>query len=186
MKLVAQDAFLWYTVLYHANWLLSTKKEAKKLSNNNRRDHKGRKLWQGESQESNGRYRYRYTNALGETKVVYSWRLTESDVTPKGKRMDISLREKEKVIARDLCDEVDSDRGNMTVFELAELYTEQKRGVKHTTRYGYKTVLNILKKDKFGKKKISSVKNYDARKWLIQLQDGGRSYSSIHTIRGVL
>ncbi len=156
------------------------------MSNNNRRDHKGRKLWQGESQESNGRYRYRYTNALGETKVVYSWRLTESDVTPKGKRMDISLREKEKVIARDLCDEVDSDRGNMTVFELAELYTEQKRGVKHTTRYGYKTVLNILKKGKFGKKKISSIKNYDARKWLIQLQDAGRSYSSIHNIRGVL
>lgn len=76
-----------------------------------RRDSKGRKLWTGESQESNGRYRYRYVNALGENKVVYSWRLTESDHTPKGKRTDLPLREKEKAIARGSDDEVTMDRG---------------------------------------------------------------------------
>lgn len=59
-----------------------------------RRDSKGRKLWTGESQEKDGRYKYRYLDASGERKSVYSWKLTESDAVPKGKRKDISLREK--------------------------------------------------------------------------------------------
>lgn len=151
-----------------------------------RRDTKGRKLWTGESQEKDGRYKYRYLDAFGERKTVYSWRLTESDVIPKGKRKDISLREKEKQIVKDLDDEVISNGGNVTVFELATKYTAQKRGVRHTTRAGYKTVLNILEKDSFGTKRIDKVKLSDAKEWLIKLQDGGRGYSSIHTIRGVL
>lgn len=151
-----------------------------------RRDNKGRKLWTGESQESNGRYRFRYVNLLGENKVIYSWRLTESDTTPKGKRKDLSLREKEKAIVRDLNDELVTDRGQMSVVELATLYTEQKRGVKHSTKAGYKTVLNILKKEKFCTKKINTIKTFDAKQWLIQLQQNGRSYSAIHSIRGVL
>ena len=72
-----------------------------------RRDTKGRKLWTGESQEKDGRYKYRYIDAFGERKSVYSWRLTESDNTPKGKRKDISLREKEKLITKDLDDEME-------------------------------------------------------------------------------
>lgn len=151
-----------------------------------RRDTKGRKLWTGESQEKDGRYKYRYLDAFGERRTVYSWRLTESDVTPKGKRKDISLREKEKQIVKDLDDEVISNGGNVTVFELATKYTAQKRGVRHTTRAGYKTVLNILEKDSFGTKRIDKVKLSDAKEWLIKLQDGGRGYSSIHTIRGIL
>ena len=63
-----------------------------------RRDNKGRKLATGESQDKDGRYRYKYNDSFGKRKSVYSWRLTESDPYPKGKRKDISLREKEKVI----------------------------------------------------------------------------------------
>ena len=43
-----------------------------------------------------------------------------------------------------------------------------------------------MKKDDFGKRKISSVRTSDARAWLINLQKNGRGYSSIHSIRGVL
>ena len=54
------------------------------------------------------------------------------------------------------------------------------------TILGYKTVVNFLKNDPFGKRKISSIKTSDARGWLIDLQKNGRGYSSIHSIRGVL
>lgn len=51
-----------------------------------RRDHKNRRLWTGESQDKNGRYVYKYTNIFGKRKTLYSWRLTEADTTPQGKR----------------------------------------------------------------------------------------------------
>ena len=63
-----------------------------------RRDDKGRVLQQGEWQEPSGRYRYKYTDSLGKRKILYSWRLTEADKMPEGKRADLSLREKERKI----------------------------------------------------------------------------------------
>ncbi|MBS5764253.1 MAG: integrase DNA-binding domain-containing protein, partial [Lachnospiraceae bacterium] len=56
-----------------------------------RRDDKGRVLQQGEWQEASGRYRYEYTDSLGKRKILYSWRLTEADKMPEGKRADLSL-----------------------------------------------------------------------------------------------
>lgn len=61
-----------------------------------------------------------------------------------------------------------------------------KTGVRKSTRAGYKTVVNMLKQDAFGSRKISDIRISDAKLWLIQLQKNGRGYSSIHTIRGVL
>ena len=45
----------------------------------------------------------------------------------------------------------------------------------------------MLEKEPFGAKRIDKVRLSDAKAWLIKLQqEDGRSYSSIHTIRGVL
>ena len=75
----------------------------------------------------------------------------------------------------------------MTVMELVERYVSTKTGVKATTEAGYKTVKNILKRETFSKTRIDKVKPTDAKLFLIKLQkENGRSYSSIHTIRGVL
>ena len=152
-----------------------------------RRDHKGRKLWTGESQEKDGRYKYRYLDKSGERKSVYSWKLTESDAVPKGRRKDISLREKEKQIQKALDDYIMPNGGNTTVLELVEKYVLQKRGVKHNTKANYNFVINIIKKEDFGRKRIDTVRISDAKEWLIKLQEkDGRGYSSIHTIRGVV
>ena len=151
-----------------------------------RKDSKGRKLMTGESQDKDGRYRYKYCDSFGNRKSVYSWRLTESDAYPKGKRKDISLREKEKNIQKELNDDIIPDGGNMTVLELVEKYINQKRGVKHNTQANYNFVINVIKKEPFGAKRIDKVKLSDAREWLIKLQDDGRGYSSIHSIRGVV
>ena len=151
-----------------------------------RRDNKGRKLATGESQDKDGRYRYKYNDSYGKRKSVYSWRLTESDPYPKGKRKDISLREKEKVIEKALSDAVSTNGGDITVLELVQRYISQKRGVKHNTQANYNFVINVIKKEEFGAKRIDTIKLSDAKAWLIKLQDDGRGYSSIHSIRGVV
>lgn len=151
-----------------------------------RRDHKGRKLWTGESQRKDGKYEYKYQDACGVRRTVYSWKLTPSDSVPKGKRNDLSLREKEKQIQKELDGNLVPNGGNLTVLELVEKYIAQKRGVRHNTKANYNFVINIIKKEAFGQKRIDKVKKYDAKEWLIKLQDDGRGYSTIHTIRGVV
>ena len=151
-----------------------------------RKDSKGRRLATGESQDKDGRYRYKYNDVFGKRKSVYSWRLTESDPYPKGKRKDISLREKEKEVEKALRNAVATNGGNMTVLELVQKYISQKRGVKHNTQANYNFVINVIKKEDFGARRIDTVKLSDAKTWLIKLQDDGRGYSSIHSIRGVV
>lgn len=151
-----------------------------------RKDSKGRRLATGESQDKDGRYRYKHNDAFGKRKSVYSWRLTESDPYPKGKRKDISLREKEKEVEKALRNAVATSGGNMTVLELVQKYISQKRGVKHNTQANYNFVINVIKKEDFGAKRIDKIKLSDAKTWLIKLQDDGRGYSSIHSIRGVV
>ena len=59
--------------------------------------------------------------------------------------------------------------------------------IQQSTKQGYVTVQRLLAKEAFGKKTIRSVKTSDAKLFLIKLQqEDGKSYSSIHTIRGVL
>ena len=112
--------------------------------------------------------------------------MTESDPYPKGKRKDISLREKEKEVEKALRNAVATSGGNMTVLELVQKYISQKRGVKHNTQANYNFVINVIKKEDFGAKRIDTIKLSDAKTWLIKLQDDGRGYSSIHSIRDVV
>lgn len=152
-----------------------------------RRDKRNRILREGEVQRADGRYQFRYLDEDGNAKYAYSWRLDKNDPTPKGKKRELSLREKEKQIEANLFDNIVTHGGKYTVLELVEKYTSLKTGVRHSTRAGYKTVINILKKESFGKMRIDKVRLSDAKSWLVKLQQiDGRGYSSIHTIRGVL
>ena len=152
-----------------------------------RRDSKGRILRNGECQRKDGLYQYDYVDLNGKPKCLYSWKLEATDPLPKGKRKCKSLREKEREVQRNIDDGIVPYGGQLTVLELVKKYVLQKTGVRPTTRAGYKTVMNILEKEDFGAKRIDKVKLSDAKGWLIKLQDkDGRSYSSIHTIRGVL
>ena len=152
-----------------------------------RRDKRNRILHDGEMQMADGRYRFKYTDRTGSVHCVYSWRLDKNDRTPEGKKKDLSLREKERQIQADLFDRIAVNGGNFTVLELVEKYIATKTGVRQSTRTGYKTVINFLKKDPMGKQRIDRVKISDAKIWLIKLQqEQGKSYSTIHTIRGVI
>lgn len=152
-----------------------------------RRDNKNRILRTGESQRSDGKYMYRYVDANGKTQCLYSWKLVKTDILPTGKKDNGALRELEKKVQRDLDDEIIPDGDGFTVLSLVKKYISQKTGVKNTTRAGYGTVVNLLTVDPFGNKRIDKVKLSDAKAWLIKLQqEKQKSYSTIHTIRGVV
>ena len=152
-----------------------------------RRDSKNRILKDGESQRSDGRYVYRYTDGNGKTQSIYSWRLVATDKVPAGKKDNGALRDRIKEIQKDLYDYIQPNGGGITVLQLVKRYIGLKTGVKESTKSGYRTVINWLEKDPFGSKKIGEVRTSDAKEWLIYLQQvEKKSYSSIHNIRGVL
>lgn len=151
-----------------------------------RRDNKNRVLRSGEIQMADGRYRYKYSDTFGTVRYVYSWRLDKNDRMPVGKKHELSLREKEKQIAADMFDQIIPEGGKLTVLELIKKYISLKTGVRPTTEAGYRTVINLLEKDEFGKRRIDKVRLSDAKAWLIRLQKEGRGYSSIKTVRGVV
>ena len=151
-----------------------------------RRDNRNRILHVGESQRPDGRYAYKYKDLNGEYKFVYSWRLDKNDRTPAGKARDLSLREKERQIQQDLFAHITPNGGNMTVLELVEKYISLKVNVRHNTMANYNFVLNIIRKEDFGKLRIDKVKLSDAKAWLVKMQKDGRGYSTIHAVRGVV
>ena len=152
-----------------------------------RKDKKGRNLRAGECQRKDGRYQYEYTDVDGKQRYVYSWKLEPKDPLPRGKKSCLSLREMEVNILRELEEGRSWASGNVTVIELVKRYVLLKNGVRESTRAGYNTVINFLEKDSFGKRKINEIRLSDAKVWLVMLQnEQGKSYSTIHTIRGVL
>ena len=150
-----------------------------------RRDSKHRVLRRGESIRADGKYQFKY-HINGKPHFVYSWRLEPTDKLPLGKKPCLSLRELEKQIGYDLDSQMDPMGKNITVEELVQRYLMTKTGVKHSTLTGYKYVQNLMKKEPFNDKKISSIKTSDAKLFLIKLQKAGKGYSTIKTVRGIL
>lgn len=139
-----------------------------------RKDPKGRVLKEGESyRKSDNLYMYRYRDMRRKTKAVYAKDLR-------------TLRKKERVIKKQIDDGIDYSAGEITVIELVEKYIALKEGVRYNTRVGYNFVLNLLKKEDFGYRKIGTVKPSDSQKWFIKLHKDGKGYSTLASVRGVL
>ncbi len=145
-----------------------------------RRDSKNRILRFGESQRKDGRYAYKYTDVSGKTQFVYAWKLVPTDKTPAGKRDDISLREKEKEIQKDLDDGIDTIGSKMTVCELYQKYTDVRGNVRLGTKQGRSLLLKHLTNDQLGSLAIDKVKPSDAKEWAIRMKEQGMAYRSIN------
>ena len=148
-----------------------------------RRDNKGRILRTGESQRADGRYLYKCTNALGEPVSLYSWKLVPTDKIPKGKRKDISLREKIEQLQKDLNDGIDPTGKKITVCQLYDKKNSLRKNVKRNTVKGRKQFMNLLKKDPLGSMTIDTVKLSDAKEWAIRMSENGVAYSSIRNYK---
>lgn len=139
-----------------------------------RKDHKGRVLKEGESYRKKDKlYMFRYKDVRGKVKAIY-----DSDLK--------SLRKREKEILKQIDDGINYAAGEVTVIELVEKYIALKEGVRYNTKVGYNFVLNLIKKEDFGYRKIRDIKPSDAQKWFIKLHKDGRGYSTLTSVRGVL
>ena len=152
-----------------------------------KRDKKGRVLRQGERQRKDGRYEYRYKDAHGETRSIYSWRLVESDSIPKGRKNGKPLRELEKDIIRDLEDSVNSYTAHRTTLNsFYDAYIETKYELKQSTRTNYKYMYGKYVRDEIGMKNVAEIKYSDIKKFYVHLiRDIGfkpNSMEIIHTI----
>ena len=150
-----------------------------------RRDSKHRVLRRGESIRADGKYQFKY-HVNGKPHFVYSWRLEPTDPQPVGKKPCLSLRELEKQIGYNLDSRLDPMGKNITVKELLARYLATKTGVRPNTRMNYGFVQNLMEKEPFNGKKISEIRKSDAKLFLIKLQQDGKGYSTIKTVRGVL
>ena len=149
------------------------------MSKMKRQDSKGRNLRLGESQRKDGRYVYKYTDIFGKPQFVYACKLVPTDKTPAGKRDDISLREKEKQIKKDLDDGIDTIGGKMTVCQLYAKKNNQRKNIKRNTEIGRQYLMNALENDPLGMRAIDTVKQSDAKEWAIRMNDKGYSYKTI-------
>lgn len=96
-----------------------------------RRDTKGRILRNGEYQRSDGKYEYKYFDAKGVRRSVYSWKLVETDKAPEGRRCGLPLRELEKTVRRDAEDGINAfEAYRTTLNSFFDAYIETKYELK--------------------------------------------------------
>lgn len=148
-----------------------------------RKDNKGRLLKTGESQRKDGRYAYKYQDKNGKSKFLYSWRLTDTDPIPKGKRFCRSLRDLERDLQRDLFDGIDSSGKKMLLWQLYEKHNALKPNVRQSTETGRKYLMDILKSDTLGNMPIESIKPSDTKEWAIRMKKNGYSYQTINNYK---
>ena len=116
-----------------------------------RKDNKGRVLRKGESQRSDGRYIYQYTDPTGNRRVAYANDLLE-------------LREKEKNLIKDQLDGLESYcSGKTTLNYVFDRYIATKFDLKQNTRTNYKYMYDHCVRDTFGKKVITDIKYSDVK-----------------------
>lgn len=163
--------------------LFSENRKEKNMSEK-RRDIKGRVLRNGENQRKDGRYEYKYTDALGQRRSVYSWRLVDTDRLPNGKKDGASLRELEKEIEAEL-------KVGLKSFEVKRLTVNQyfdyhmsRKAMKHNTKAMYIGMYDRhIRNTPFGRMLFITVKSSDIKNVLINIhKEKGLAQSTIKTL----
>ena len=135
-----------------------------------RKDSKGRVLRSGESQRPDGKYMFRYTDAKGVRRYVYSWKLVDTDKVPAGKKCEESLREMEKKLIRDVEDDINSfDAQKTTLNHFFDIYIAGKRNLKQSTRTNYKYMYTKYVYNEIGLMDLASIKYSHIRKFYLSL-----------------
>lgn len=152
-----------------------------------RRDSKNRILRIGESQRKDGRYVFKYVDALGKQRFIYAWKLVPTDKTPAGKREDLSLREKVQDIHKDIEDGIDPIGKKITVCQLYQKHNRYNGNVRmNTTITGRSHLMQLLQKDPLGSTSIDRVKVSDAKEWALRMKEQGYAFSTISNYKRAL
>lgn len=156
------ESVIWYDehILYHGSF-----RKGDFIMSEKRRDSKNRILQNGESQRKDGKYEFKYVDVNGTRRSAYSWKLVATDKVPEGKRCELSLREMEKQIRRDLEDGISTHTANsITLNELFDTYMSTKE-LKQSTRTNYMYMYKNYVSNVIGKKRIGSIKYSDIKKF---------------------
>ncbi len=161
------------------------------MANEIKRDLKNRKLFENEYQRTDtkhyGQYEYKYYDKDGKRRTVTSWRLTESDKVPQGKRDCVPLRVLEAQIEKDRLQSRDFFTGkNITINEMFDKYIASKTNIADSTRVNYTTCYDMWLRDDFGKRPIGSVKYSDVKTLYADFLKKGFKVNSIDNIHTLL
>ena len=142
----------------------------------------------GESQRPDGRYMFRYADADGNRRAVYSWKLTETDHIPSGKKCEAALRTLELRIQQDAGDGIRTGvASKTTVNALFDNFMAVRTDLRKNTRVDYLYLYDTHIREGFGRRTIDSVTYSDVRKLYISLsRDSGLSVSTIRKINSIL
>ena len=161
------------------------------MAGKKRTDSKGRVLKDNEYQRPDGQYMYRYTDAAGKKKYIYSWKLVPTDKIPAGKRDSLSLREQIKEITEDKHKGIDSAaKKKYTLNDIFDKYIAGKTELKPSTRVNYLYMYDQYVRNTIGKRKIADIKYSDIKQFYNSLLKGNgdrkgfqvHSMEIIHTI----
>lgn len=156
------------------------------MAREKRVDAKGRILKDSENQMPDGRYRFRYMDAQGARRSIYSWKLVPTDRAP-NKKQGLSLREKERQIERDLEDGIKVfEQNSVTLNDMFDLYMAGKTELKQSTRNNYLYMYKKYVHDGLGKEKIAKIKYSHIKEFYSSLINKlgfkPNSMETIHTI----
>lgn len=153
-----------------------------------RKDNRGRLLRSGETQRSDGMYMYRYNDAGGVRRTVYSWRLVETDKIPPRKKACEPLRELEKQLSRDTDDGIHTFIAKKkTLNDFFDDYMKMRPELKPSTRSGYFYMYRQYVSDNLGLENIGNIKYSDVKKFYLSLlQEKRLSPNTIECINTVL
>lgn len=131
-------------------------------------------LRKGESYRQNdGRYFYRWTDTTGKRHSVYARTLDD-------------LRIKEAAIVKDISDGIKAEAQAVTLNHVYDLWKDIKRGLKNTTYQNYCYMYDTFVSGSFGKKRITSIKKSDVKRFYNTLVDerglSASTIDSIHTV----
>ena len=151
-----------------------------------RKDTKGRILRDGEIQKADGRYEYRYYDVNNCRRSIYSWRLTETDVAPEGKRDCQSLREMERQLTRDVQDGLLTQQ-KVTLNSRWDDYINNKPELKQSTRTNYRYMYDKYVRDEIGNMAMTSIKFTTMKKFFNHLlHDIGFKPNSVEIVHTIL
>ena len=145
-----------------------------KKSNGKRVDKNRIVLRKGEFQRDDGIYRFRWSGKDGKRHYIYASTLDD-------------LREKEKQLTVDEFEGIRTDKPNITVNEVFDMWCELKRGIKHNTFQNYKYMYNMFVRPSFGRFKLTMVKKSDVKRFYNTMADEKiLKISTIDTVHNIL
>ncbi|MFV0362577.1 MAG: integrase DNA-binding domain-containing protein [Suipraeoptans sp.] len=151
-----------------------------------RKDNKGRLLKAGESQRTDGKYEYKYTDNSGSRCSVYSWKLVSTDILPNGVRQCESLREKEEKILKELSNGITIQRGRNTLNAYIELVFETRTFAPST----YRNYMCYYKKHicmtSLGRMSVKEIKKSDVKQFYFKKKNEGYANGTIHILHKII